>query len=83
MFHLKSWETGVINSLVIDLICGPGLSSVHNSTEGASSKSDPHLIYIAGASPKLPQPGLDMVNSPNDLYAICMTETMLGPSLGP
>lgn len=44
--------------------------------------NDPYIIYITRGSPKLTQPEPEVANSPNDLYAVCMTKTSSDPFLG-
>lgn len=39
------------------------------------SLNDPYTMCIARLSPKLLQSGPEVTDSPNALYAICMTET--------
>lgn len=60
----------MINSLVIVLSVGLGhIEMLQAGLNVASNVSDPH----SQGSPKLSQPGPEVVNSPNDLYAIRMT----------
>ena len=48
-----------------------------------NSLYNPYHMDIARGFPKLPQPGPEVANSPNDFYAICITETEPDPFLGP
>jgi hypothetical protein len=49
----------------------------------ASSLYDPYIICIAKGYPQAPTPGPEVAKNPNNFYAICMTETIPNPSLGP
>lgn len=44
-------------------------------TQVASNQKDPYSQRL----PKLPQSGPEVDNNPNDLYNICLTETMPDP----
>lgn len=63
--HPEGWELKVINSLG-DLCY----------LKGQDRLDDPYTIYIARASPKLPQPRLKMTDSQNGLCAIRTTKIM-------
>lgn len=39
-------------------------------------------IFMARSSPRLRKQGLEVANSPDDLYVIYMTETIPDPPLG-
>lgn len=59
----------MINSLVIVLSVGLGhIELLQAGLKVASNVSDPH----SQGPPKLSQPGPEVVNSPDDLYALCM-----------
>ena len=47
-----------------------------------TSLNDPYIICKTRDCPKLPWPGPEVVNNPNELYDICMPETTSNPSLG-
>lgn len=47
-----------------------------------TSLNDPYIVCIARGCPKLPQPGTEVINNPNELYDICMQKTTSDPSLG-
>lgn len=64
----------MINSLVIVLSVGSGISNSLNKD---------WMLPVQPGALKLPQPGPEMDNSPNNLYIICTTETREDPFLGP
>lgn len=42
----------------------------------------PYIICLTRGSPKFPQTGREVANSPNDIYTISMAKTLPEPSLG-